>query len=467
MNDPRILVVDDEPDLRFVLRSLFEDAGFMVAEAEDGECALRAVDETLPDVVLTDVRMPKVAGIELLHRLRRSHPDVPVVLLSAVEDIATAVDAIQKGAFDYQSKPYDPQRLLLTVQRAVEQRALKREIRQLRSGEPQAPDFGHSPPARELQRTIDLVATQPSLSVLLVGESGTGKEVAAREIHRRSPAAAGPFVAIDCGALPEPLMESQLFGHKRGAFTGADRDRAGLFQLADGGTLFLDELGNLPLPLQAKLLRALQERVVVPVGGDQPVPFQTRLLCATNAALDEDVRAGRFRIDLFHRVAEFTLSLPPLRARPEDTVHFARRFLSEANREFGRQVEGLTAAAEQWLMAQPWPGNLRELRNALRRAVLLCTERELDVDGFTVTTHNAVAASTTHSNFAPIDGRSERHAEDTALADRVRRATDQLEAQILVETIRECGGNKAKAARALQIDYTTLHRKLKRHNLPS
>ncbi|MEQ1630886.1 MAG: sigma-54 dependent transcriptional regulator, partial [Planctomycetota bacterium] len=292
--------------------------------------------------------------------------------------------------------------------------------------------------------------------------SGTGKEVVAREIHRRSPVAQGPFVAIDCGALPEPLMESQLFGHKRGAFTGADRDRPGLFQLADGGTLFLDELGNLPLTLQAKLLRALQERAVVPVGGDEPMPFRTRLLCATNAALDDDVRAGRFRIDLYHRVAEFTLSLPPLRTRKQDIVHFARRFLAEANRELGRQVEGLTAAAERWLLSQSWPGNLRELRNAIRRAVLLCTERELDVDGL-----SASPAGHAHDLGDPVaDLLHDDCSGDASLADRVRRASDQLEAQILQDTLRECGGNKAKAARVLQIDYTTLHRKLKRHNLP-
>lgn len=452
----RVLVVDDEPDLRFVLRSLFEDAGFVVDEAQDGGKALACVREQPCDVVLTDVRMPEVAGIELLHELRRSEPDLPVVLLSAVEDVATAVEAIRAGAFDYQSKPYDPQRLLLTVQRAAEQHALKREIQQLRRGEAKA-DFGISERARELHRTLELVAAQPSVSVLLVGESGTGKEVVAREIHHLSPAASGPFVAIDCGALPEPLMESQLFGHKRGAFTGADRDRAGLFQLADGGTLFLDELGNLPLPLQAKLLRALQERAVVPVGGTEPIAFHTRLLCATNAALDEDVRAGRFRVDLYHRVAEFTLPLPPLRSRPDDVVHFAERFLADANRELGRQVQGFTQAAERWLRTQPWPGNLRELRNAVRRAVLLCTERQLDVDGF-------AGAASAGDPFAQPS--AEIATGDGSLSERVREASDRLEAQILAETLQQCGGNKAAAARALQIDYTTLHRKLKRHNLP-
>lgn len=457
MTNPRILVVDDEKDLRFLLRGLFEDAGFEVDEAADGERALASVAKSAPDVVLTDVRMPKIQGLELLRELQRRDPELPVVLLSAVEDVATAVDAIRNGAFDYQAKPYDPQRLLLTVQRAAEQRALKREVRQLRNGEDKVPDFGSSDKARELTRTIDLVAAQASVSVLLVGESGTGKEVVAREIHRRSPVARGPFVAIDCGALPEHLMESQLFGHKRGAFTGADRDREGLFQLADGGTLFLDELGNLPLPLQAKLLRALQERKVTPVGGDEAVAFRTRLVCATNASLEDEVKAGRFRMDLYHRVAEFQVVLPPLRSRPADIRGFAHAFLQEANRELGRRVEGFSPAAESWLAAQPWPGNLRELRNAVRRAVLLCSERALDVDGFSVS-QDFVGADDGNTDEAPPG--------EGSLAERVRHATDELEARILAETLAQCGGNKAAAARALQIDYTTLHRKLKRHHIP-
>jgi two-component system nitrogen regulation response regulator GlnG len=453
VTSPRLLVVDDEPDLRWVLRGLFEDAGFEVAEAGDGEDALRAAERAPPDVVLTDVRMPKMQGLELLQALRRRAPDLPVVLLSAVEDIATAVGAIKEGAFDYQAKPYDPQRLLLTVQRAAEQHALKRQLAELRQALPAGgADLGVSAAARELRRTLLLVAAQPSLSVLLVGESGTGKEVVAREIHRCSPVADGPFVAIDCGALPEQLMESQLFGHKRGAFTGADRDRPGLFQTAHGGTLFLDELGNLPLPLQAKLLRALQERAVTPVGGSEPVPFQTRLLCATNTALDEAMQAGRFRVDLYHRVAEFTLRLPPLRERPEDVAHFAQQFLVEADREMGRQICGIGVAAMRLLQQHDWAGNLRELRNVIRRAVLLCTGGELGAEDLELQRERASGAAGTADPTLP-------------LAERLRVANDALEAQILGETLQQVGGNKAAAARLLQIDYTTLHRKLKRHGL--
>ena len=457
----QLLIVDDEPDLRWVLRGLFEDAGFAVAEAECGQSALAAIARQRPAVVLSDMRMPRMMGIDLLRHLHQTDPDLPVILLSAVEDLATAVDAIKEGAFDYQAKPFDQQRLLLSVQRAAEQHALRREVQQLRSALPSLQlDFGLSPKAQELRRSIELVAPQASLAVLLCGESGTGKEVVARAIHSLSPLAGGPFVAVDCGALPEPLLESQLFGHQKGAFTGADRTRAGLFQMAENGTLFLDELGNLPLSLQAKLLRALQERTVLPVGASEPVPFHARLVCATNSDLQTAVRAGRFRVDLYHRIAEFVVALPALRERPDDVVHFARLFLGEANREMGRHVTGFTAEAERLLQQQAWPGNLRELRNAVRRAVLCCSARELDGTDFALQPPAAALAGALAGEAVPPEAEA-----NLPLAERVKARSDALEAQILQQTLAECGGNKAAAARSLRIDYTTLHRKLKRHGL--
>ncbi|MCU0867201.1 MAG: sigma-54 dependent transcriptional regulator [Planctomycetes bacterium] len=460
MGHHQLLIVDDEPDLRWVLRGLFEDAGFEVREAGGGEEALQQVDQSPPDVVLSDMRMPRMSGLELLRTLHRRLPTLPVILLSAVEDLATAVDAIKEGAFDYQAKPFDAERLQLSVRRAAEQHALRRELQQLRSSLPgQNADFGPGRKAQELRRLLELLAPQTSVAVLLSGESGTGKEVAARTLHALSPCANGPFVAVDCGALPEQLLESQLFGHEKGAFTGADRARPGLFSMADGGTLFLDELGNLPLGLQAKLLRALQERTVVPVGGSQPVPFRARLVCATNAALTEAVQAGQFRVDLYHRIAEFTVALPSLRERPEDIVHFARVFLAEANQELGRHVQGFTAAGEQALRQHPWPGNLRELRNAVRRTVLTAAATELDACDLLLPPGG---------DRPPEAADGARSAETDAtlpLADRLRVATDALEAEILTSTLAQCSGNKAAAARALRIDYTTLHRKLKRHGL--
>jgi two-component system, NtrC family, response regulator HydG len=462
MGRHQLLIVDDEPDLRWVLRGLFEDAGFDVREAGDGEQALHSIEAALPDVVLSDMRMPRMPGLDLLRALRQRTPALPVILLSAVEDIATAVDAIKEGAFDYQAKPFDPERLQLSVRRAAEQHALRRELQRLRSSlTGQNADFGPGRAAQSLRRRLELLAPQTSVAVLLCGESGTGKEVAARTLHALSPCAGGPFVAVDCGALPEQLLESQLFGHEKGAFTGADRARAGLFSMADGGTLFLDELGNLPLGLQAKLLRALQERAVVPVGGSQPVPFRARLIGATNVDLTTEVQAGRFRTDLFHRIAEFSVSLPPLRERPEDIVHFARLFLAEANQELGRNVQGLTLAAEQVLSQHAWPGNLRELRNAVRRSVLVATSPELDACDLELPAGSRPPAAG-HDHDAPA---LPAGGADLPLAERLRQCTDALEAEILAATLASCGGNKAAAARALQIDYTTLHRKLKRHGL--
>lgn len=466
-----LLIVDDEPDMRWMLRGLFEDEGFEVSEAEHGQQALDLLELSssrgeLPDVVLSDMRMPNVSGLELLRAMRRQHRDLPVVLLSAVEDLATAVDAMKEGAFDYQAKPFDQERLKLSVQRAAEQHALRREVQQLRDAQATSSlDFGPSRPAQELRRTLELVASQETVSVLLVGESGTGKEVAARAIHQLSPLQGGPFVAVDCGALPEQLLESQLFGHEKGAFTGADRKRQGLFAMADGGTLFLDELGNLPLPLQAKLLRALQERVIVPVGGSEPVPFRARLLTATNANLQTEIEAGRFRVDLYHRIAEFTITMPPLRERPDDIVYFARAFLAEANVEMGRRVDGFSAAGEQALRRHAFPGNLRELRNAVRRMVLLATSRELDVTDLGI----GEAGTQAGANGAPVDAATAKLQASTdellPLAKRLQLATDALEADILQQTLAASDGNKAAAARSLRIDYTTLHRKLKRHGI--
>jgi len=449
---PRLLIVDDEPDLLWVLRDLFGEAGFEVQTASDGAEAIRELATQTFDVVLSDVRMPGCDGVTLLRHVRSNHPDLPVVLLSAVEELETAVGAMKLGAYDYLAKPFDRQRLLDAVRRGAEKHGLAREVADLRRR--LGVGFGTSPAARDLDRTLTLVAGHAAVSVLLVGESGVGKEIAAREIHRRSTARDGPFVAIDCGALPETLLESELFGHRRGAFTGATADRAGLFVQADGGTLFLDEIGNLPGPVQPRLLRALQERAVVPVGGSTPVPFSARLVCATNLDLNGAVQTGSFRLDLFHRIAELRIEIPALRSRQEDIPWFAKRFLAEACAELGRHTGGFAEDAATAMLAHAWPGNLRELRNAVRRAVVLghgdaIEAADLDLGRSEPGVHEGVP-----------DGSAA-----LPLGERLRRAVDQLEASILRQTLTDLGGNKAAAARALKIDYTTLHRKLKRHGL--
>ncbi|MCB9889990.1 MAG: sigma-54-dependent Fis family transcriptional regulator [Planctomycetes bacterium] len=439
--------------MRWVIRRVFEDDEVDIAEAGNGREALALLETFAADVVLTDVAMPEMDGRELLRACRSLDQDLPVILVSALEDIDTAVGAMKEGAFDYLAKPFEIERLRATAQRAAEQHRLRREVADLRGRLlDDAVRFGSSPEAAELDRMLHLVAEQRELTVLLAGESGTGKEVAAREIHRRSPWRNGPFIAVDCGALPEHLIESQLFGHKKGAFTGADRDRPGQFRLADGGTLFLDEIGNLPLPLQAKLLRALQERAVVPVGGGDPEPFRARLVSATNVDLGEAIAQGTFRLDLFHRICEFTVRLPPLRGRPQDIIEFADRFLREANRDMGRRIEALSEAARTAITTYPWPGNLRELRNAIRRATVVCAGPELEASDLNLDAPERSAGAD--------PGRTGESG--LSLGERVRRATAELEAEILAQALEQAGGNKAAAARALQIDYTTLHRKLKR-----
>jgi DNA-binding NtrC family response regulator len=452
MTQPKVLLVDDETDMRWVLEGVFRDAGFQVEQAADGAQAMARLREAPPDVVVSDVRMPGFDGLTLLEQVHRQQGDLPVILLTAVDAIDTAVEAMKLGAYDFLQKPFDRDRLVRTARRAAEQRMLQLEVARLR-GSTASLDFGRSPGAKEIARLVRLVASQDRVSVLLCGESGTGKEVVARAIHAHSSRHAGPFVAVDCGALPEPLMESQLFGHKKGAFTGADQDRPGLFRMADRGTLFLDELGNLPLALQSKLLRALQERSVVPVGGGDPLPFDARLVAATNTDLQAEVQAQRFRIDLYHRVAEFVLPIPPLRERKDDVLPLAQRFLAEACADMGKPVRGFTPAAQQLLHAHSWPGNLREVRNAVRRALVVCAGPELDAADFALG-----PAAATH---APRDA----EAAELPLAEQVRRASDGLEAEILREALRRHDGNKAAAARALQIDYTTLHRKLKKHGI--
>lgn len=456
MNTTRILIVDDEPDMRWVLRGVFEDAGFEIAEAGNGREALDQLDREKPDVVLTDIAMPVMDGQALLRECQRRDADLPVILISALEDIEVVVDSMKDGAFDYMVKPFDSERLLVTTRRAAEQHRLRREVADLKERlNSHTIDFGSSPQAQDLCKTLRLVAGQGALSICLIGESGTGKEVAAREIHRQSDVRDGPFVAVDCGALPEQLMESQLFGHKKGAFTGADRDRPGLFRMANGGTLFLDELGNLPLSLQAKLLRTLQERVVVPVGGGKPEAFDARLISATNIDLLAAVDRSEFRLDLYHRVCEFSVSLPPLRDRPEDIRHFANFFLHEANHDMGRRVEALSEMAVSALSAHAWPGNLRELRNAIRRGMVMCNGRELEIGDLQLGPATPTPARVSENALAT----------ELSLPDRIRQATDALEAQIIERALTAAEGNKAAAARALQIDYTTLHRKLKKHGL--
>ncbi len=452
----RILVADDEAAVRFSLRELLEDAGHEVREAEDGLAALATLEAAPADLVVSDLRMPGLDGLGLLERVRARWPDTLFVLVTAQGDERTAVGALKLGAYDYLPKPFDNEDVRAAAHRAREVLALRAENRRLReelSGEFRG-IVGDAPAMREAIRVIRRAGATDA-TVLITGESGTGKELAARALHEESPRRAAAFVALNCSALPGDLVESELFGHVRGAFTGADRDRDGLFVAADGGTLFLDEIGDLAGPAQAKLLRALEAGEVTPVGASKPVRVDVRLVAATNRPLAEMAESGEFREDLLWRLQVVTLALPPLRERRSDVPALATRLLAELAERHGRPVAGLTEAARRALVAWDWPGNVRELRNALERAVVLAEGPEIDV---------ADLPDAIRRDDAPLRG--DRAAiEGLPYTEAKARVVDAFERSYLSATLERHGGNVSAAARSLGLHRQSLQKMLKRLGL--
>jgi len=370
----RILVVDDEENIRLVLRTLLRKNGYEVETAEDGEQAIAQLDRFDPDVVLTDVRMPKVGGLDLLGTLQAKGHRATVIVMSAYGSVDLALEAMKAGAYDYIQKPFKQDEMLLVLKKAEERESLRRENRKLRAQVESEHTFqsilAKSAPMKEVFRTIAKVADFKT-TVLVNGESGVGKELVARAIHDRSPRKHKPFVAINCGAIPENLLESELFGHKKGAFTDASSDRRGLFEEASGGTLFLDEIGELPLLLQVKLLRVLQEETIRRLGDSKDIKVDVRVIAATHRDLAADAKAGRFREDLFYRIHVLSLPIPPLRDRREDIPVLVDHFLARNNERLGTKLRGLSSEAQRLLLEYGWPGNVRELENTIERAMVL------------------------------------------------------------------------------------------------
>jgi two-component system, NtrC family, response regulator AtoC len=446
----RVLVIDDERSACELLSAGLSRKGFQVTFRTTAEEALERLAAEDFDVVVTDMNMPGMSGLELCERIAGSRPDVPVVVITGFGSMETAVLAIRAGAYDFITKPFEMDALRLTLERAVHHRALRDEVKRLRRAVADAQRFeellGTSAPVRKVYDLIDRVADVDT-SVLITGESGTGKELAARALHRRSPRKAGPFVAVNCAALPEPLLESELFGHVRGAFTDAKGARPGLFSRAEGGTLFLDEIGDMPLGLQPKLLRALQQRSVRRVGSDEEVPFDVRLVSATNRDLETEVEERRFREDLYYRINVVHLELPPLRARGTDVLLLAQHFLERFAAATGRQVTRIEAPAAERLLAYAWPGNVRELQNCIERAVALARYEHLGVDDLpekirSVSPSVAAAPEDDPANLPSMEEVERRH---------VLR---------VMEAVR---GNKTTAAQILGFDRATLYRKLGRY----
>ncbi len=376
-----ILIVDDEPHLPHQLGRYLKKHGYEVDTVADGEAGLQVLQKNDVDLVLLDLRLPKMSGLEVLAQIRTTNPELPVVMLTAYGDVKTAVEAMKLGASDYLLKGFDLEELLLVVQRALETSAMWRELRQLRRERSDNYHFnhivGHSEGMRTVFEMVAKVARSETASVLITGESGTGKEVVARAIHEQSSRASGPFHPLNCAAIANNLLESELFGYEQYAFTDAKKQKRGLLELAEGGTLFLDEIGEMPLDMQVKLLRVLETRSFYRLGGSKEVKINVRVLAATNRDLEQAMKDGSFRSDLFFRLAVLKIPLPPLRERPGDILLFASRFIEDFNKSLGRNVRRIAPEAQRFMLAYQWPGNVRELKNVIERAMIFSNSDEL------------------------------------------------------------------------------------------
>jgi two-component system nitrogen regulation response regulator GlnG len=454
----RILVVDDDEASCRLIRATFEAEGLDVVAAADGRTGLEMASTGHPDAVLLDLNLPGLGGLEVLERLKSLVPQLPIVMLTASRNIKDAVRATQLGAFDYLTKPIDHDEILLTVQRALQVHALQCEVEDLRKrvGASEAVSLAQAMgPGAEVRHVIEQVGivAASNFTVLLLGETGTGKELVARAIHNGSERRRKPFVALDCGAIPDALLESELFGYERGAFSGADRRKQGQFQMADGGTCFLDEVGNLPPALQMKLLRVLESRQVQPVGAERASPVDIRFVAATNADLQSTVSAGHFRADLYFRLAQYTITLPPLRQRRGDIPYLSQRFVEEASVELRRPVLEIAPAAIALLQDYPWPGNVRELRNVVRQLVLQAPDLSIGAP--------AVARLLGHGTEPQAAATASSSREGMSLREVAESAARTAEREAIAETLRATGGNKSQAAKRLKTDYKTLHTKMR------
>ncbi len=452
----QIVIVDDEKEICDILAKLLHGEKLIPLQAYDGETALKLVRLKQPDMVLADICMPDMNGMMLLERIKELDPDLPVVLITAHAEVRGAVDAMKKGAHDYLTKPFDHDEVLRVVHRALSEMDLKRRLKdlsgQLAESHSLSVLMGPSNAIARLVAEVSQVA-KSDFSVVIQGETGSGKELVARAIHRSSKRAQRSFVPIDCGAIPEALLESELFGHEKGAFTSAEAQKSGKFELARGGTLFLDEISNMPFGSQAKLLRALQEKKIFRVGGIRPTDIDVRLLVATNRDLKSGVADGSFRDDLFYRLNEFIIKIPPLRKRREDILYLAKRFLDITNVDLGKSVSGFSKSAAEALLSYDWPGNVRQLRSVMRRAVLLAgdviTEKHFDFE--------MKMSPPPGLNFSVLSD----NWENVPLKEIVHRGAIAIEREVLTQALVHTGWNKAKAARLLQIDYKTIHTKVK------
>ncbi|MGE0321160.1 MAG: sigma-54-dependent transcriptional regulator [Polyangiaceae bacterium] len=449
----RVLVVDDEENLRLVLRTLLKRNGYEVETAGDGEEALALVDSFGPDVVITDVRMPKLDGLDLLSTLKAKGHEATVIVMSAYGNMDLALEAMQQGAYDYIQKPFKPEEVVLTLKKAEERELLRRENRALREEMRKEHRFedilAKSAEMERIFRTITKIADYKT-TVLITGESGVGKELVARALHRRSSRAGKPFVAVNCGAIPENLLESELFGHKKGAFTDASSDRRGLFEEADQGTLFLDEIGELPLGLQVKLLRVLEEETIRRVGDSKDTQIDVRIVAATHRDLMKETQAGRFREDLFYRLNVLPIHVPPLRERREDIQLLIEHFVSRNNARLGTAIRGLDTEARRLLYEYGWPGNVRELENTIERAMVLSEGQQ-------------IVATDLPERVREARDPIQLQLQSGELS--VKKTTRIIEEILIRRALQKTKGNRTRAAEILEISHRALLYKIKDYQI--
>lgn len=449
-----ILIIDDDLDLCMILERYLSKKGFDTQAVHNGQQAIELLRKDKFDLALVDFKLPDLNGIELLEGLKKIEPSIQVIIITGYSDVKVAVNAIKKGAYDYVTKPIQQEEILSVINKALKPEPKEQDTRKKKNEPRQFTDFisGQSKPSKKINEMISLVAPT-NMSVVIEGETGSGKEFVARAIHEKSKRSSQPFEAVDCGALPKDLAESTLFGHKKGSFTGATTDQKGHFELADGGTLFLDEIGNLSYASQVKLLRALQEKKIRPVGGNKDVDVDVRVLAASNEDLKEAVIHDKFREDLYHRINEFKITIPPLRQRREDLMMFATHFLQSANEELEKAVEGFDEEAENILIKYHWHGNLRELKNVVKRAVLLAKE----------STITRVCLPDEIIHYSPEKANTNDSIFNTPT--NLKSASEIAEREVIIKTLQESGYNKTKAAKLLDIDRKTLYNKIKTYDI--
>ena len=462
----KIMVVDDDQNILFAFQELYEASDHELITAKSGVEALRRLEREKPAVLFLDVKMPGMDGLEVLKSLREKHLEIPVILITGFGDMDTAIRAMQLGAYDYLTKPLDIEKVRIVGERALEMIRMRRELvrlqRALEEKEKAAPAhrtriLGQHPRLMEIFKRIGVISTTPNTTnVLILGESGTGKELVARVIHESGPHASEPFVAINCTVLPESLLESELFGHEKGAFTGADSRKLGKFEVAGKGTLLLDEIGDMPESLQKKLLRVIQERTFERLGGHESIPLQARIIAATNKNLAEEVRKGRFREDLYFRLNVFEIELPPLRERREDIELLAYHFLHKFNRRFGKHISTISAEVLRALQQYDFPGNVRELENLIERAVVLERGDILSPDSFPPYIFNP---GTRPFLDIPIPYREFNRAKQAVV--------EAFERKFLAERLQQTGGNVSEAARLSGLERQSFQRLMKKYGLSS